>query len=107
MKKYEAIVILDDQRVEDAGKAFAQDLQGAIESLGGTVESATSIGQRQLAYQIKKRNTGIYWCIVCEMPEEQVIALKEKYRLTESVLRLEVFVYDRPEVVCGKKEDDE
>lgn len=99
MKKYEAIFILDDQKFEDAGAALIKDAEELVTKLGGSVENTDNMGQRQLSYQIGKRRTGLYWCLVLFLPEDQVANLKERYRLNDSVLRLEVFTYDRPEVV--------
>ncbi len=97
MKKYEAIFILDDQKVDDNGNAFAKKAEATIAELGGSVAEVVNMGQRQMAYMLRKRSTGLYWSIVCELPESQVVVFKERYRLDEAVLHLEVFIFDRPE----------
>jgi ribosomal protein S6 len=55
------------------------------------------MGRKQFAREIKKKKTGIYLDIIHEMDADKVIELREKYRLNESVLRMQVYNYDRPE----------
>ncbi len=103
MKKYEIVFILDDQRINDGGDAFVQAAEALIGKLGGSVSARESMGQRQMVSTIRKRNTGLYWCIEAELPEAKVRELKDAYRLDENVLRLEVFIYERPEPVAAEE----
>lgn len=108
MKKYEAIYILDDRRLDDQGDVFVGELTKYIESLGGNVEVAKSLGRKQLASPIRKRNTGIYWDLEMNMPEDKLKELHEHYRLNDTVLRDVVFIFDRPAVtVRPRKEKDD
>ena len=61
MKKYEAVYILDIRKVDDEGEAFSKEITAFIESLGGKIESVTSLGRKQFTYDINKRKAGIYW----------------------------------------------
>ena len=98
MKKYETIVILDEKAVKDDGKAFLEDLEKIIgKEFGGKVVESEIMGRKQFAREIKKKKTGIYLDIVHEMDEDKVIVLRDKYKLDESVLRLQTYSYDRPE----------
>jgi ribosomal protein S6 len=63
----------------------------------GTVVESTNMGRKQFAREIKKKKTGIYLDIVHEMDESKVTALREKYKLNEAVLRMQTYIYDRPE----------
>ena len=103
MKKYEAIFILDDQKVEAAGTTFIQNVtQYITEQLGGTVEKTEAMGQRQLANTIRKRHTGIYFDMVFSVDEAKIQVLKDHYHLTEAILRLVVFIFDKPDRVSLK-----
>ena len=93
MKKYEVVTILDPRAVEGNGDAFSDALQAAMKELGGNVTRVKFFEQRTFAYPIKKRKTGIYWDYVVEAEGTFVAALKDKFRLNQSVLRLAVFDY--------------
>ena len=97
MKKYEAVFILDIRKVDDEGKAFSQDFGALIESLGGKMEAAVSLGRKQFTYDINKRKAGIYWDFLFELDSLKVIEIKNKYKLNETVLRNLILINDRPE----------
>jgi ribosomal protein S6 len=97
LKKYEAVVILDDRKHSDGGEGFIAEFTQNVEGLGGSVGETEEMGRRQLAHPINRRNAGRYWDLTIELPPAGVAELKEKYRLDRTVLRLEVFIYDRPE----------
>ena len=52
---------------------------------------------QQIHYIINRKKTGIYLDIVHEMDADKVLALRDKYKLNETVLRLQTYSYDRPE----------
>ncbi len=97
LKKYETVFILDERKVQDEGKAFAEEFSSAISGAGGEMVSVTPLGRRQFAREIKKRKAGIYYDFVFNAEESFVKALPEQYKLDERTLRVQVFVYDRPE----------
>ncbi len=97
MKTYETVIILDDRRVQDEGKAFAEEFSARISRANGEVIKVTPLGRKQFARQMKKRKSGFYWDFVIELDEQEARNLPEYYSLDERVLRLQNFVYDRPE----------
>ena len=97
MKKYETVVILDDRKIQDEGKAFSEDFASVVSGAGGEIVSATPLGRKMFAREIKKRKTGIYMDFVFSVKGGDIKDIPEKYRLDERVLRLQVFAYDRPE----------
>ena len=105
MKKYETIFILDDNKASDSGKGFIENLKTTVKEIGGNVLEMEEMGYRQFAHPIKKKAGGIYWDITMDLPVDKVDNFKEHYRLDLSVLRLEVFCYDRP--VKGPSENVE
>lgn len=106
MKKYEAVYILDDHRMEDHGEKFVGELTQYIESLGGNVEATETWGRKQLATPIRKRSTGVYWDLEMNLPEDKLVELHEHYRLNDTVLRDVVFIHDRPEITRIVRDDD-
>ncbi|MCP3968071.1 MAG: 30S ribosomal protein S6 [Lentisphaerae bacterium] len=99
MNKYEAIFILDIRKVDDEGKTFTSELTEMIKEWSGEMVEAVSLGRSQFAYEIKKRKAGIYWNYVFTADSEKVMAIKNKFRLDERVLRNMIIKFDRPEVV--------
>ena len=96
MKKYEAIFIYDIRMVDDEGEGANRELVALIESLGGKVTESVSMGRIQFSYEIKKRKAGIYWDVFFEIDESKIIAIKDKFRLDERVLRNMIVIDDRP-----------
>ena len=97
MKKYEAIIILDDRKVEANGNAFVRSVEEVIAELGGTKLVSECMGRKQFAYPIKKKNAGTYWDVIFEIDESGVAKLLDRYSLSQEVLRFVIFSYDRPE----------
>lgn len=96
MKKYEAIFILDERETEDGGEAFSAAIEKTIGSLGGRLVEAKSLGRKTFAREIKKRQGGIYWGFVLELPPGAVAEFQDRYRLDRNVLRLQVVNYEAP-----------
>ena len=99
MKKYEAIFILDMRKVEDDGKAFAEEFGKMIQNWGGVVNETNLMGRKQFAREIKKRKTGIYWDYVFELDSLKCKEVRNMYRLDERVIRILIVNYERPEGV--------
>jgi ribosomal protein S6 len=98
LKKYETIVILDEKSIDDDGSKFMKDFEEVItKQLGGKVLETVIMGRKQFAQEIKRKKTGIYIDVVHEMDADKVIELRDKYKLNETVLRMQVYNYDRPE----------
>lgn len=97
MKKYETVIILDDRKVQDEGKAFAEGFASAVSGAKGEMVSVNLLGRKPFAREIKKHKSGIYLDFVFSAKESFAVDLPEKYKLDERILRLQVFAYDRPE----------
>lgn len=97
MKTYETVIILDGRKVQDEGKAFAEEFTSMISGAGGEMIKSTPLGRKQFAREIKKRKMGFYWDFIIDLDEKSAKELPEKYKLDERVLRMLVFIYDRPE----------
>jgi len=94
LKTYETMIILDHRKVEDGGTAFAKEISTFVEELGGKVQRAVSLGRKQFASPIGKHRAGVYWDFVIDLEPTQTFALKDNYRLNDTVLRLEVLKYE-------------
>ena len=103
MKKYEAVFILDVRLVEDEGKAFTKELSEIIESWGGKIEEAVSLGRKQFAREIKKRKAGLYMNYVLTLDADKVKDISTKFVHDDRVLRDMTILFDRPEEVAGSE----
>jgi len=63
MRHYEVTFIVDPVLSGDEVKSTAEQIQREIAAAGATVIAVDEIGLRQLAYQINRRSSGVYFCI--------------------------------------------
>ena len=88
MKNYEVTFIVDSVLSGDQIKATAQAYVEFLKERGCQIVHIDEMGLRQLAYPIKKRTTGVYYCIEFEAPTGELIAdLELQMRRDERLLR--------------------
>ena len=72
MRNYEVTFIVDptlsNDEIKSAAKKYIDQIKGA-----GKIVHIDEMGLKQLAYPIKRRNTGIYYCVEFEVPDGTVI----------------------------------
>lgn len=88
MRHYEVNFIVDPVLSGDEVKATAETIQKEIKGASGTIVHVDEMGLRQLAYPIKKRSTGIYYCIefACES-SEWLVKFELNMKRNENLLR--------------------
>lgn len=94
MKKYEIVFILEEQRLEDQGEAFAAEFESFVKSNGGTIVESLPMGRKQFAREISKRKAGIYWDFIFSLDENKVKTIPDKFHLDERILRLQIYKHD-------------
>ena len=88
MKQYEVTFIVDPVLSGDEIKATAQTYVDLFTKNGCTIVNNDEMGLRQLAYPIKKRTSGIYFCVEFQTPTGAVIDDFElAFRRDERILR--------------------
>ncbi len=96
LRKYEVMVILDAEVDErSVEKSLSTYLTNTIVSDGGSVDQIDVWGKRRLAYEINKKNEGIYAVIDLSAEPASVKELDRQLSLNESVVRTKV---TRPDV---------
>lgn len=99
LRKYEAVFILDERKFDDGGDAFiTRKVAERIKTLGGEPLEHDNMGKRQLVYPINRKNTGHYWAIIFNLAADKAKEFKDTYKLDAAVLKLEVFLHERPAV---------
>ena len=86
MRHYEVTFIVDPVLSGDEVKSTAELIQKDIQGAGATIVAVDEIGLRQLAYQINKRSSGVYYsiefsCLSSEWMPKFELNLKRNERL--------------------------
>ncbi len=62
MRHYEVTFIVDPVLSGDEVKSTAEQIQNELKNFGATIVAVDEIGLKQLAYPIRKRSSGMYYC---------------------------------------------
>lgn len=87
MNKYEIMFIVKATMEEAQVKEAANNMKKIIEDLKGKVVSFKEMGERKLAYAIKKEISGYYFVMTIEATKEVVKEFDRKALIDESILR--------------------
>ena len=87
MNKYEIMFIVKTTMESDAANKLANTYKTLITDNKGEVTNFKDMGQRKLAYAIKKQNTGFYYVINFNATSETVKELDRRLGLDENILR--------------------
>lgn len=79
MRNYEIMFIVKPILSEDDTKKVINDFKNIITDNGGAITGETEMGQRELAYEIKKYKSGFYYVLEVEASDDK--AIKEFDRL--------------------------
>ncbi len=87
MRKYETIIVIDSLLKTEEIEGIISKYERFISANGGNIEIVERWGKRRLAYEIKKRQYGIYVLIRFDAPSAMIKQLDREYRLNEYLLR--------------------
>lgn len=87
MNKYEMMFIVKATMESDKVKASADMLQKIITDAKSKVVEFKELGEKKLAYPIKKEINGYYFVMQIEATREVISELDRKASLDESILR--------------------
>jgi len=79
MRNYEIMFIVRPTLTEEEIKAVAENFKNVLTNNGANVTNFKEMGQRELAYEIKKYKNGYYFLINVEANDDK--AIKEFDRL--------------------------
>lgn len=97
MRHYEVTFIVDPTLSKDEIRAIAQSYVNSIEDLGCKIVHVDEMGLRQLAYPIKKKSSGVYYCVeyAMEVPGEIIDAIELALRRDERIIRFLTVALDK------------
>ncbi len=85
MTTYEAVVIFtSDEAQHQAGREF---MKKELEGAGITIKKEEDMGDRLLAYPVRKNDRGRYVLYVVESPPEPLKALNRAMKLRPEILK--------------------
>ena len=87
MNKYEMMFIVKATIDETAISGVAESLKSVITGMKGEITESKDLGQKKLAYPIKKEITGHYFVVNFDANNEIVAELDRKARIDENVIR--------------------
>ena len=87
MNKYEIMFIAKATMESADVKKSAETYKNLIETLKGKVVEAKELGEKKLAYPIKKELNGYYYVMQVEADKEAIQEFDRKIRLDETILR--------------------
>jgi len=90
LRHYEVMVILDASLDERPVAPSLDTYLNVIRGEGGTVDNVDVWGKRRLAYEINKKNEGIYAVLDLQATPAAVAELDRQLGLNESVVRTKV-----------------
>lgn len=87
MNKYEIMFIVRPDMEEAEIKKTAEEVKKVLTDGNATIVEEKAMGQRELAYEIKKFSTGYYYLFVVESNPATVKEFDRVARINESLLR--------------------
>ncbi len=95
LRPYEVMIILDGDLEERTVAPSLDTYLNVVRQDGGSVDNVDVWGKRRLAYEINKKNEGIYAVVQLQATPATVKELDRQLGLNESVVRTKV---TRPDV---------
>lgn len=87
MKKYELMFIVKTTMEGSAASDLANSYKKLITDGKGNVTNFKDLGQKKLAYPIKKQINGFYYLINFDASTETIKELDRRLRLDENIIR--------------------
>lgn len=87
MKKYEVMFIVKSAQDSEEIKKTAEAMKQIITEFDGKVAEFNELGEKKLAYPIKKEISGYYYVMVIEASKEAISELDRKAFINENILR--------------------
>jgi small subunit ribosomal protein S6 len=90
--------ILDSNRFARDREKVSGQISKIIQEAGGEMLVSRLWEERRLAYAIKGHRKGTYWLTYFRLPGDRLSEMRQKFRLSDSILRL-LFLKVNPKIV--------
>ena len=95
---YDGMFILDAGRYGRDPEGVSGQISKVITEAGGEILVSRLWEERRLAFPIKGQRKGVYWLTYFRLEGEALAAVRQKFRLSESIIRM-LFVRVDPRIV--------
>lgn len=107
MKKYESIIIIDPKLKENEIKDTIEKYKKMMGNFSKKEVTVEDMGERKLAYEIKKNSTGYYALFNFYSKPEDIYELERNYRIDDNVIKFIVVRQDELEYDESEEDDEE
>lgn len=87
MNKYEIMFIVKADLSEDEEKATVKSFEKVLSDMGAKIINSKDLGQKKLAYEIKKQVRGYYHLLNVECDSKAVKEFDRKALIDEKIIR--------------------
>ncbi len=87
MNKYEIMFIVRADISEEDVKSTVKSFEDVLTSMGAKIINSKDLGQKKLAYEIKKQVRGVYHLLNVECDSKAVKEFDRKALIDEKILR--------------------
>lgn len=87
MKKYESIIIVNPNTIEEEIKELIEYIKKIITDNNGSITKVEELGKKKLAYEIKKCKEGYYVVIYFEAKPSVIAELERVYRIKDEIIK--------------------
>lgn len=87
MRKYEIMFIVKPTLDEASIKKVFEDTKKLLQDNKATILEEKEMGQRDLAYEIKKHKTGYYYLLTVEAPREAIEEFNRIINISTDIIR--------------------
>lgn len=87
MKKYEVMFIVKSANESNEIKNVAEAMKKIVTDNKGKVVEFNELGEKKLAYAIKKEISGYYYVMIVEADKNAISELDRKASINENILR--------------------
>ncbi len=87
MRNYEIMVIVKSNLEVENAKKEIENIKKIITDGKGKVVSTNEMGQRKLAYPIKKEINGLYYVLTFSSDNDTLNELERRIKINENILR--------------------
>lgn len=87
MKKYEIMFIVKPTLEEAQIKSAYEDMKKLLTDNNANILEEKEMGQKELAYEIKKNKTGYYFLLTVEAPKEAINEFTRIVNISDTVIR--------------------
>ncbi|HKI99918.1 MAG TPA: 30S ribosomal protein S6 [bacterium] len=95
MQGYESVLVLDPETSDEAQNELIEKYKSLVGTNGGQVLHHAVWGRRKLAYEVEKRQYGIYHLLYLDKTPQALKAMETSFRIDDAVIKwLSVAVED-------------